>query len=187
MTDKKKLLKRNNFRALIAAKAKVTLIDSDEFEEVVSSDKMKTTDFSLSTGEPKNDLMLSSLTDFLVQIDEKLDRILNKLEGKNTSPVEKDLEVKQTVDISGSGVSLVLSESVEIGQILLVTIKLPGFLFGRFEAYGEVVRVLPEDEKGQLVYNAGIKFLNLKEEEKERLISYTFSQHRKHIRASTDL
>lgn len=186
MGNEKTLLKRNNFRALITAKAKVTLIDRDEFKEITSSDLVKKIDFSLSTGEPKNDLLLSLLTDFLVQIDEKLDLVLNKLEGKNTGSAKNDLEVRQTVDISGSGVSLVLNESVDIGQILRIMIKLPGFPFGRFEAYGEVVRILPIDENDQTTYNAGIKFLNLKEEEKERLISYTFSQHRKHIRASTD-
>ena len=53
---------------------------------------------------------------------------------------------------------------------------------GVFRAQGEVKRISPLSGNESHLYEVGVKFLNLNEDQRERLISFTFRQQRKTIR-----
>ena len=59
-----------------------------------------------------------SLTEFLVQLDEKMDKIIRLLGGDK---LEKDIRVSETLNISGSGIRMMVSASVDVGQLLQIS------------------------------------------------------------------
>ena len=126
------------------------------------------------------DTTVSYLMEFMFQINEKLDKVIDMLGGEH--PDQNHIHVEETVNISGSGVSFIVSSSVPVGSLLDISLFIPDFPMGMFNVQGEVIRINPGkgDEAG--CYEIGIKFLNLSEEERERLIEYTFRQQRRTIR-----
>ena len=123
---------------------------------------------------------LSDFTAFLIQINEKLDRILDIIEiGK---PDPNMVDIKETLNISGSGVSLLLRQPIEVGQLLDLSLSLPNFPLGVLKIHGEVIRVLPEKSEDEDLFEVGIQFLNLTDEEREKLVGFTFNQQRRNIR-----
>ena len=127
----------------------------------------------------KGALLGGALEDRLMRIEEKLDRILQKLELEATmeGPVVRGM----TCNISGAGVNMVLESSLEAGQMVLMSLTLPGFSIGMLHAYGKVVRVTQGKEKGAL-FSTSVKFLALDEKARDMLISYSFYRQRQEIR-----
>jgi hypothetical protein len=185
MTDHSKQLNRNHFRAPISARTTAVLVEDGSRVYVRKhidiagiGDVIKGNDNAIGP-------VISSLVTVLHHIDEKLDRIIEKLEEKVVGG--HDVEVLETVDISGSGISLILSRPLAKGDTLKLSITLPGFPYGRLETLGRVVRLEEIEEKGGTLFKAGIEFIGLGEDEKERLVQYTFSQQRRQIRATGSL
>jgi hypothetical protein len=182
----KKREKREFVRVLISTNAKIARIDSKQL------DKLRGAGHTMVKGnpeyapllEPGSDAGLSQwanqFAEYLFRIDEKLDRILEKLacEYPGVSPVD-DATIR---DISGSGLCLVLSELIETGQLLQISMSLPGFPLNSFQAYGEVVRISPRKGKDDGLFDVAVKFLNMSESDREQLIAYSFSAQRKAIR-----
>ena len=179
--------KRTFVRALISTRAKIKLLTSHELEEIRSlraaalpprGHLPQPTDEDDSTP-----AYLGELVEFLIQIDDKLDRVMDLLiHGKGGDVVPP--EVLQTIDISGAGMFMVLSAPLGVGQLLQVTIRFPGFPLGLFKVLGEVVRVEPASEEKAEVYHTGVRFLEMTDAERDRLVAYTFMQQRRTIRKS---
>ncbi|MFY9942270.1 MAG: PilZ domain-containing protein [Desulfobacterales bacterium] len=124
---------------------------------------------------------LGEVVEFLIQIDDKLDRVMDLLihgKGGDSAPPA----VLQTVDISGAGMSMVLSAPLGVGQLLQITIRFPGSPLGFFKVLGEVVRIEPASAKEDMVYHTGVRFLEISDAERDRLVAYTFMQQRRTIR-----
>jgi c-di-GMP-binding flagellar brake protein YcgR len=114
-------------------------------------------------------------------MDEKLDQILIKLSKEE---VGRGLLAKQGIgiNISGSGMNVVVEEPVELGQIIQAHFLLSRIPLVFIDAFGEVLRVKPLDENGTVTYNLGIEFLDLKPNDRERIIACVFQRQRKSIR-----
>jgi len=121
------------------------------------------------------------LIDFLLQMDEKLDQILTKLSKEE---VDRGFLAKQGtgINISGSGMNVVVEEPVELGQIIQAHFVLSRIPLVFINVFGEVLRVKPGDENGTVTYNLGIEFLDLKPSDRERIIACVFQRQRKNIR-----
>jgi hypothetical protein len=74
---------------------------------------------------------------------------------------------------------------MEVGQLVLISLSVPGFSIGFLQAYGEVVRVSPSGDRGRQSFDTSIKFLIINETEREKLISYAFCKQRQEIRDLT--
>jgi len=120
------------------------------------------------------------LAEMLIQTHEKIDRIMDFLGIKEADA--DSLQVIRTVNISGSGISLVVTNPLEVGQFLDISLTIPGFPMGSFRAQGEVKRISALTGEESHWYEVGVKFLNLNEDQRERLVSFTFRQQRKAIR-----
>jgi hypothetical protein len=128
--------------------------------------------------------MPADIAKALMLIDRKLNRILDLLDKENNRCSAENICVEKTSDISGSGICVLVQGTVEIGQFVKISLYLPEGWPSSIEAFGEVVRVeLLENEKPDL-YEVGIKFVRLNDEERERIIAYTFQQQRNAIRRS---
>ena len=186
MSEQKKDEKREFVRAPLHIDARVKPLDK---EGVDRKHHMKSafSSLPLSGGASEDsdrigaqDTTLSYLMEFMFQINEKLDIVIDLLGGEKSN--QKAIEVLETVNISGSGVSLVVSSSVEVGLLLDISLFIPNFPLGVFNVQGEVIRVESKRGDNSEFFEIGVKFLNMSEEERERLIAFTFRQQRRTIR-----
>jgi PilZ domain-containing protein len=183
MPDRKGEEKREFVRTDLSIQATVAPIDRNEpgrklcLKQIFSSDPDEgdAPDASNATKHAIYDL-----AEFLIQINKKIDRITDFL-GIDPSDAGL-LQVIRTLNISGSGISLVITHPLEIGQLLDVSLSIPVFPLGVFRGQGEVMRNSRLAGKESHLYEAGIRFLDLNDEQREMLISFTFRQQRKAIR-----
>ena len=176
--------KREFVRTDLSIQATLVPIDQKELgrklslKQIFSSDRDEALDDPDASNSTKN--AIYDLAEFLIQINEKIDRITDFLGIDKTDG--DSLQVIRTLNISGSGISMVITHPLEIGQLLDISLSIPDFPLGGFSAQGEVMRSSRLKGIESHLYEAGIRFLNLNEEQRERLIFFTFRQQRKTIR-----
>lgn len=174
--------KRTFVRADLATRVKVQPVSREEFEHHKA---MHVGGFSSGIGSNDGGLPeghMGYLFDRLNRIEEKLDRVLGKLDPNSFTNEETTYGTAQ--NISGAGVNLMLEDALEAGQLVLISLSVPGFSIGFLQAYGEVVRVVPHDGKRIQLFETSVKFLIISEEEREKLIAYAFQRQRQAIRDS---
>jgi hypothetical protein len=160
------------------------LLDQGEFDSLKSLKKSLPTDpagYASSGGEPVSQRAIMSLAEFLIQLDEKMDRVIGLLGGEKPDEVVK---VKETLNISGSGIRMAVTAPVAVGQLLQISLGIPGLPLGMFKVVGEVVRT--KARPGENVYDIGVNFVDITEADRDRLIACSFSQQRKIIRQSKE-
>ena len=122
----------------------------------------------------------ASLINHLVQIDEKLDLILELL---SNDKIVKGVYCQGVgLNISGSGMNLMVNRSVEYGRVIHTKFYLSKFPLVYMDIFGEVVHVAQVDKDGRTHYQLGIKFLDLGINDRERIISSVFQRQRGDIR-----
>lgn len=169
---------RSYVRADLSTRVKVQPVSREEFEHHKA---MKGAGLSGDTHGPDAGRM-GFLFDRLNRIEEKLDRILDRLDLDSGAGEPTSYGTAQ--NISGAGINLLLEDVYDVGQLVLISLSVPGFSIGFLQAYGEVVRVLPQKGKGQPSFDTSIKFLVISEDEREKLIGYAFQRQRQMIRDS---
>ncbi|MFZ5568768.1 MAG: PilZ domain-containing protein [Thermodesulfobacteriota bacterium] len=169
---------------MIAARARVRVIDPREMMASRGSNQAvsRLTEY-LDRIEDSREPIIGYLLDCLDKMDEKLERILDVVDGER---LKKERLVKQTIDISGSGISLVLQGPIEKGQILDISLAVPGFPMGRFDVYGEVIHTRPHPGSESGYWEVGVKFIKMALEQREALIACAFRQQRKMIRRNKE-
>jgi c-di-GMP-binding flagellar brake protein YcgR len=181
--------RRSYLRGDISFKVKFTVIPSEQYGRIKSA---KEEDFSSDTilngieiaesGRSQAGLIDANLINFLVQMDEKLDQILAML---SKDGIEDGVPTHgMGTNISGSGMNLIVEESIDTGKIIHTKFFLSRFPLVFIDVFGEIVHVMPFEEDGNRMYQLGIKFLNLKLSDRERIIASVFQQHRQSIRKS---
>ncbi|MBU2621858.1 MAG: PilZ domain-containing protein [Proteobacteria bacterium] len=123
-----------------------------------------------------------NMAEFFVRMDEKLDRILLML-SKNE--VFSGCSGQGTGNnISASGMNICIDRPVKQGQIVHANIVLSKLPFFCIDVYGEIIRIDALKEKDAPLCQVGIKFLNLDEIGREKIVAYIFQQQREAIRKS---
>lgn len=186
MTKQKKDEKREFVRASLNIDARIKPLDKegldrkDHLRSALSSLPLPAGDAEDPDKAGGQSATFSYLMEFMFQINEKLDTVIDLLGGIKQG--QDGIEVLETLNISGSGISLITTASVEIGLLLDISLFIPNFPLGMFNVQGEVIRVKPKRGDNSELFEIGIKFLNMTEEEREHLIAFTFRQQRKSIR-----
>lgn len=182
MNDAKPSAKRNYFRAPVSAKTRVRLVEESDRDSIKRCFDLTAIIEDAPGSEPSITQALAILVTMFDRIDDKLDRILGKLE--NDEWEKPELDVRDTLDISGSGISILLTRKVPENQLIHLSITFRGSHRGQVDVLGRVARCVAVDQDREILYQTGIEFLDLNESEKDLLVKYTFSQHRKRIRSS---
>ncbi|MDX1763874.1 MAG: PilZ domain-containing protein [bacterium] len=114
-------------------------------------------------------------------LDRKLNLILRLLvENRRTGLAE---EPTFPVNLSGGGLMMTIPDPLERGKKLEMEITLATFLPVRIAAIGEIVRVVPSEGHGEIgLYDAAIKFVDIKEDDRETVIRYVFQRQRHALR-----
>jgi hypothetical protein len=179
--------RRSYVRGNFSFKIKFKTMTSDEYEALLNSresrfsllqeeqdlaagDKAQITDTSID----------ASLMNYIVRIDEKLDLILELLTKDNEE--EGLFEQGVGVNISGSGMNIMVDQPVETGHIIHSKIYLSRIPMVFLDVFGEVVRLSEVNECGKILYSLGVKFLDLSVNDQERIIAMVFKTQRGDLR-----
>ena len=122
----------------------------------------------------------SNLIDFLIQIEDKLDRVLKLLARQERC--DEGLFWGQGLDISGSGMRITCDKVVKPGQILDVSFRISRYPVVSLQVFGEVARVRPVQDDDKQRHEIALEFLDLDDDYKEWIISYVFKIQREAIR-----
>lgn len=122
----------------------------------------------------------ASLIHYLVQMDEKLDRILELIskEKQTTPPFRHGIGQ----NISGSGMQMIIDQPVQTGQIIHSKFLLSKFPFVFMNLFGKVIRKKQFNSDGKTLYRVGIKFLDLSVNDREKIVASVFQKQRETIR-----
>jgi hypothetical protein len=123
----------------------------------------------------------SNLVDFLIQIEDKLDRIL-KLLAKCEMGDEASALVGEGLDISGSGMRIISAKKVKQGQVLDARFRVLRYPVMSLQVFGKVVRVRSIEKDGRQTHEIALEFVDLDDDLKEWIISYVFQKQREAIR-----
>ncbi|GAI71199.1 unnamed protein product, partial [marine sediment metagenome] len=124
------------------------------------------------------DVDMNLLYELLYQTNLKLDRMMNLLEGKDGK--EYQSTERGYVNVSGSGIRFVVDEKFEIGDIVALRLSLLLVSKTRLNLLGKVVSVRKTDTAGK--YSISIHFIDLSEEDREKIVKYVFKKQRKLLR-----
>jgi len=135
-----------------------------------SDNDNKDTDFAIEDG----------VAEFFVRMDKKLDRILSML--SKTEALSGYSGQATGNNISASGMNICIDRPVKQGQIVHANIFLSKLPFFYIDVYGEIIRIDALEGKDAPLCQVGIKFLNLEESGREKIVAYVFQQQRETIR-----
>lgn len=179
--------RRSYVRGDFYFKIKFKTMTPEEYKTLVSSDEAISPLFQKGSFTDASDTKMSadtvtdaSLINFLVQMDEKLDLILELL--TKDKRIEGMFGEGFGLNISGSGMNIMVDEPVEIGQIVHSKFTLSKMPLVFLDIFGEVVRAIKVVDSGQTLYSLGIKFLDLSVNDQERIIASVFQKQRGAIR-----
>lgn len=122
-----------------------------------------------------------ALYDCLIDLEQKLNLIIRHLslqkEGETVIPREREIR------ISPSEISFDSEEEFALGDILKAKLILPLYPISFLVFLSEVARVVRLDS-GR--YEVTVKYLNLKSDEKDKIITYLFKKQRESIRSGKE-
>jgi len=164
-----------NFRIVDAAK--------DDLPEKVDEEKISPSEDSIPPEagkiiEYRADSVDHSLISFLLRLDEKLDMIIHALAGDRQ--INLPYFQASGEDLSGSGIQMVTDTALVVGQVLHLSFALFKGVFLFVDVHGVVARVEERPADGR--YEVGVEFINLKPDDKEKIIAIIFRQNREKIR-----
>lgn len=93
----------------------------------------------------------------------------------NEMKVKGEIKSGFTVDLSGGGARLRTSQPLELNKKLILSIDLPSF---HLILIGKVLRVQKELHNNKIIYHNGIEFINISENDKEKIIEFIFVRMR---------
>ena len=183
--------KRDCVRAALCAELQFSVMDSHEYEamkakgDVTPSRSFVQTVKRSAPGEDESHSVLgaieSNLVDFLIQIEDKLDRVLKLLAKYEGS--DEGLYVGQGLNIGGGGMKILCEHAIEVGQILDLSFRISRYPVVSLKVFGKVIRVRPIQGDDKQHYEIAMEFLDLDDNDKEWIISYVFHVQREAIRS----
>ncbi len=120
------------------------------------------------------------LIEFLIRMDGKLDQIVTLLTENEDH--KKRFKQGLGVDISATGMGIIADLPVVPKQTIQANIILSRLPLISLELIGEVVQVVPAAKDDKRMYHIGIRFLDLDENDKEKIIKCVFQNERSAIR-----
>lgn len=190
--------RREYVRAPLFVDVELTVVDRDEYKAVRRSEHQHSCRSISQVALPFDEggqyeadsAFHSNLINFLIHIDDKLDRVLNllsKVTGLDVSPFRYDMGdedrlVGQGLNISGAGMSVICDKALEVGQILKASFMISRFPVIPLVLFGQVVRIIPVQDAGKQRCQVVVSFIDMGEEDREKIIAYTFQAQRDAIR-----
>jgi hypothetical protein len=180
--------KRECVRATLDAEVQFTLLDAGEYKgrkdekggggHWLFDQSVKPPTLREEEAHSTDSAFFVNLIQYLVNIEDKLDRVLKVL--YKDEMLDAGLFLGEGLDISGGGMRILCHEELRPGQILNMTFRIFRYPVMSLEVCGKVCRVTPVDRQR---YEVAVEFLDLDEQYREWIISYVFQMQREAIRS----
>ena len=126
------------------------------------------------------------LVKILFYLDQKIDKIISNqdiiLKNFDTEEEMQELsEAGECIDISGSGAHMLVTEELNPGTLLELTIEPPFNTSIQIILLGEISRISKSKDKENNGFEASITFTAINEDDRENLIKYIFQRQRELI------
>jgi len=179
--------RRSDLRGQIPFKIKYRILSREEYEQEKENSYLS---LSMETyppeilpdtaGEEKTKQLDPFLLEFLLQMDEKIDKILRMLEKEKG--IDTSDSYGQGIDISASGMRVVIDSPAKQGDIIKSNFLLSKNPLIFVDVYGEIVWVKKKEAPNGTLHQMGVRFLDLQLGIKEKIISCIFQKQREDIR-----
>lgn len=121
------------------------------------------------------------LVKILFHLDQKIDKVLARqdeiLKKITSQDQEEDIyETGECIDISGTGVNMLVSENLSEETLLELNIEPPIHPAIQIIALGKITRVCPSRDKEMSGYEISVAFTAINEDDRESLIKYIFQR-----------
>lgn len=126
--------------------------------------------------DPQDVLTNHDIWKILINIDAKVNMILNEIRGRNDNI---NMAERKKVNISASGIRFTIRENINKGDKVEIKMLLPTNPQTELITCGEVVRV---SDLGNGEHEVAIHFYDIKEDTREKIIQYTIERERELIR-----
>ena len=181
--------KRSHVRENFSFKVKFRTLTREEYDSIKqnahkppAADSMRYAAPMRDGDELNSDIVFnSSMVDFLLQMDDKLDRILALL-SNDKEDSHSVLSEGLGQNMSGSGMNILTDRLIEPKAIVHANLFLSRYPVVFIDLFGEVVRVKPLNEDGKKKYCLGIKFIDLDSDDRDRIVACVFQWQREGIR-----
>ena len=135
-------------------------------------------DWSAIEGEEDFDPLLIKI---LFRLDQKIDLVLDRQDEilKKITPQgheEDTYETGECIDISGTGVNMLVSENLSEETLLELNIEPPIHPAIQIIALGKIIRVCPLRDKEKSGSEVSVAFTAINEDDREALIKYIFQR-----------
>jgi len=121
------------------------------------------------------------LTDALTEINDKLDFMINYFMLQEEGLLSAK---KKKVNISASGIQFTVDYSVQVGDTIEIKLLFPSYPPVAVLIHGEITRVTPS---GDGVNKIGLKYIDMDETVRERIIQYALDHQRGQSKRLKDL
>ena len=121
------------------------------------------------------------LVKILFHLDQKIDKVLARqdeiLKKITSQDQEEDIyETGECIDISGTGVNMLVSENLSEETLLELNIEPPIHPAIQIIALGKITRECPSRDKEKSGYEISVAFTAINEDDREALIKYIFQR-----------
>jgi len=126
------------------------------------------------------------LVKILFYLDQKIDKVISNQE-KILKKFDTEVDVQdvsksgECIDISGSGVHMLVTEELNTGSLLELTIKPPINPPIQIILLGKLSRIRQSKDKEDNGFEASVTFTAINEDDRENLIKYIFQRQRELI------
>jgi len=182
--------KRDCVRAELCVDVHFSILEAGEYEGLKKRGELSSKRFPTSAGNQMLGTEDESfggkgvdprLVDFLIHIEDKLDKILNILAQQEQGG--RAVFVGRGLDIGGGGMRIQCEKEVLPGQILDAQFRIFRYPVISLRVFALVVRVDDVGDNGGAWYEVALEFLDLEVPDKEWIISYVFQAQREAIRS----
>jgi hypothetical protein len=180
--------RRSYVREKFSFMVRYAVISPEEYKELEMQSDRSFSPKTISVDIDRKDVAISEyyfIANFLLQMDEKLNQIVNLLSKDGNGSVS--LNQGLGVNISGSGMNILTDSSVKKGAIIRMEFVLSRLPLIFINAFGKVIQASRVDENGKNMYSLGVEFLDLDSDYREKIISCVFKKHREAIRNRSNL
>ena len=176
--------KRNYFRIEDVLRLVATPVSADDHHEpsrILSSTEVLNKPVLAEAANIPDNFGNKWLTDAITELNDKLDFMINYFMLKEEGLLNAQ---KKKVNISASGIQFKVDYDVKVKDTLEIKLLLPSYPPVAVLIYGEITRVTPS---GDGVNAIGLKYIDMDETVRERIIHYALDHQRGQSKRLKDL
>ncbi len=101
-------------------------------------------------------------------------RLIERAGGFDERPPDEFL-IAHTADISGGGVCFIAKEPLRVGDVIMLSINIPGNVVNKVTA--KILKVIAVEGRMATTYRHLVQFISIEPQQREKIVKYIFDKH----------